>query len=1206
MCFRGSAARTIAACVLAAAMAEASPAMAQSGTTGALTGSVVDQSDGAIPGVTVSAVNVATNESRDAVTNSEGFYRLSALATGTYEVTFQLSGFKTIKRLGVLVEAAVPRTIDAVLQVGGLSEQVTVQIESPVLQRSTPTITRRLGAEEIESVPSSTRNFTHLLTATAGVSADIPPVGSNDTGAISPSVNGTKQTSNSILYNGVDITSMLSNTGTLDEGLAPALETIEEVKLQTSMYDAATGRSGGGNFQVVTKSGSNTRHGSLYTFGQHDRFNSNDFFFDKHDIGKPKMRRTESGFTFGGPLRRDRVFFFGSFQHTDAETGYVPTASSRAVLPAALALITGPRTAENIVAAFRELNPSFALTPGDISPLALALLNAQNPRTGGFLIPAPTGPIVGKEPVVGIGAFTTAGGDPVAELRQVLPATFRQLQGSLRVDARLSNANRLHGSYFASDFPSMDPFPDPSTLASPFPLVKNNRGQVASLGNTHVFGSNLLNEARVGFFRLRNTRRLDDDINGVTSDQFNIANPALLFDNSDATRRLGHFVNRGITWSFGAPNDAFNRREQQTMHFSDAVTMTRGAHSIRMGGDFKLHNVKTNLPEEQGTEFEKIEHFQQLLLGFTSEADTQFGFTDKHFLMQDASWFVTDDWRVGNRLSLSMGVRWDWFGWPYEKNGFFGNFDPALVTDPDNPVTAIIVPSNIQNTEFSAVNAGIAAVTRVDTKHTLNGQDLNNFAPRLGFAYSASDKHVLRGGYGLFYDRPSAAFMNTVFSNYPILREVEITVPSRQVPIQNAFSSNVLNGQPTPFDAFFPFRLVYSSSSGAYTIRDGTGSAGVNGGLGNIAEALEFRAIDRNLRTPFYQQWNLGWQWEVAPSMALEVRYNGSRGHDLLLATALNEPWDLNDPATPVAIRERITAAYRAGGGTANAQDPSALGYGYGGDNNRGPAGTIPTEVRTLYYGFNDAEALYLQSKGRSRYHALQSSLTKRFSQGYQFHAAYTYSISKDLMSADPGSTAGGGRPDTPNSGFSVENDSRDLESNWARSDFDRPHRFSLSAVWTLPLGQHPALKDWKLASVMQFQSGRPFSVFRPEQGLLRLGFQRLDFVPGANPDSVAQRAANPEDGWFDTTQLRAANAAGNTPRNFLRGPAQRRVDLSIAKKVVLGGRVQAELRWEIFNLFNTVNFALPENNFDSVDFGAITTTVGGPRVSQFGLRLVF
>ena len=1180
---------------------------AAQGTSGILNGQVVDQSGGAVPGVTVTATNPATGEARVAVTTAAGTYQLAALPVGTYTLTYQLEGFKTTTRTGIMVEASVPRAINVSLELGGLSEVVTVEGGSPILNVTTPTVSRRLGGDEITSVPSSTRNFTHLLTATAGVSADLSPVGSNDTGAISPSVNGTKQTSNSILYNGVDITSMLSNTGTLDEGLSPAPETIDEVKLQTSLYDAATGRSGGGNFQIVTRAGTNSFNAGAYSFGQHERFNTNDFFFDKNGIDKPEMRRVESGFTLGGPLRRNRAFFFGSFQHTDAKSGYVPTASSRALLPAALALIDGPRTAENIAAAFRSMNPNFALPPQDISPLAISLLNTVNPITGDYILPAPTGPIVGNDRVVSIGAFANAGGDPMAELRQVVPAEFRQKQASARVDARITDTNRLQVSYFGSDFPSFDPFPDPSTLTSPFQLEKSNRGQVASLGNTHIFANGLLNDARVGYFTLRNTRQQTADIAGITSGQFGISNPSLLFDSSAATLRLPHFVDRGITWSFGGPNDSYNRREQETIHFADSLSWMRGRHNIRFGGDYKLHNVKTNLPEEQGGEFEKIEHFQQFLLGFTSEADTQFGFTDKDFLMHDASVFVTDDWRINDRLTTTLGVRWDWFGWPSERNGYFGNFDPALVTNSSNPLNAIIVPSNIQQTPFSQVNAGINAVTRVDTKHTLNGQDLDNFAPRLGFAYSVNDKQVIRGGYGLFYDRPSAAFMNTVFSNYPILREVEITVPSRLVPMTDAWSSNVIDGQPVAFDAFFPFRLVYSGgSAGTYTIRDGTGALGVNNGSGNIAETLEFRAIDRNLETPFYQQWNVGWQWELMPNMALEVRYNGSRGHNLLLATALNEPWDLNDPNTPPEILQRITEAYRAGGGGATAQDPQALGYGINGNRNLGPNGAVlPTEVRTLYYGFNDAEALYLQSQGRSTYHALQTSLTKRFSEGLQFHAAYTYSVAKDLMSADPGSTAGGGRPDTPNTGFSVENDSRDLESNWARADFDRPHRFSLSAAWELPLGQNLLLRDWKVATFMQFQSGRPFSVFRPEAGLLRLGFQRLDFAPGADADSVARQASNPEDGWFDTTQLQTANAAGNTPRNFLRGPAQKRVDLNIARRISLG-KVQAELRWEIFNLFNTVNFGLPENNVDSLDFGTITSTIGGPRVSQFGLRINF
>jgi hypothetical protein len=182
---------TVAAVTIALA-ASASGAAAQSGPTGSLSGRVIDQSQSAVPGVTVTATNVATNDTRVDVTDGEGVYRLAALTVGRYQLTFQVNGFKTLQRSGVLVEAAVPRTIDVQLELGGVTEQVTVSVDPPVLQNTTPTVARRLSSEEITSVPSSTRSFTHLLTATAGVSADLPPVGSNDTGAISPSVNGTK------------------------------------------------------------------------------------------------------------------------------------------------------------------------------------------------------------------------------------------------------------------------------------------------------------------------------------------------------------------------------------------------------------------------------------------------------------------------------------------------------------------------------------------------------------------------------------------------------------------------------------------------------------------------------------------------------------------------------------------------------------------------------------------------------------------------------------------------------------------------------------------------------------------------------------------------------------------------------------------------------------------------------------------------------
>jgi hypothetical protein len=1184
-------------------------AQAQHTPGGGIRGQVFDPSGGALPGVTITARNSATGEATVAATNERGVYVLTALVPGTYDVAYELPGFRPVMRTGVQVEAAIPLTIDVTMELGGLSETVVVEAVSPVLV-TTPAVSRRLSAEELEYVPSPTRNYTHLLAAAPGVSSALPPVGSNDTGSISPSVNGAKATSNSLFFNGVDVTNLLSNAGSLDENLVPAPETLEEVKLQTSLYDASTGRSGGGSFQLVTRAGANTLTGSSYLFGQHDALNANDFFFARSGLDKPRMRRAEVGMTLGGPLKRNRAFAFGHLQWSTAETGYVPTASTRALLPAALALVEGERTPEAIVAAFRSLNPSFAIQPSQISPLALALLNARNPKTGGYIIPAPNGPTVANDRTATFPGFAgPQGGDPLAELRLVVPSLFDQLQGTLRTDLRLSDRRRLEFTVFAADFPSRDSFPDPTSMTSPWVLHRQNRAWVAAGGLVHTFSDRLVNETRAGVFSLRNTRALDDTYSEFTNDRFGIDNPARLFDDSWATRRLGHYVALGSPWSFGCTNDCFNRREQRTVHLSDALTWLVGTHSVRLGGDVKFHAVGTDLPEEQATEFEKISNFQEFLLGFTSEADTQFGFTQKHFRMRDVALFVADDWRPTAGLTLNLGVRWDWYGWPRERDGLLGNFDPALARNPENPFDGFVVPKHVKPT-FPQIDSTVARLPRANHPSTIHGEDLNNVAPRLGFAYrpGGGSRHVVRGGYGLFYDRPSAAFMNTVFSNYPFLREIEIPTALRPIDMRTAFTGQVPDGRPVDFYRYFPYRVVYAN--GRYTIYDSTG-LGPNGG--NIAETVEFRAIDRNLKTPFYEQWNLGYQVELGRHTALEVRYQGSRGHSLLLAEPLNQPWDLNDPAVPRHILDRITAAYRAGGGGPTAQDPQALGYGYINpstgrpDRNYGPGGRlIPSEARGYYMGFNDAEAIMLRSTGRSLYHALQVSVTRRVSDGLTLNGAYTWSRARDLFSADPGSTAGSGRPDEPNTGFVVENDGRNLAANWAPADFDRPHRVSVSLVWRVPETGPAWLRGWTLGAYFQAQSGVPFSVFTTETDpLMRLPFGRLDFAPGADARAARQPGSDRIAQYFNVAAFVRPFGPGNTPRNFLRGPLQKRLDLSLARRLRFG-RLGVELRYEAFNLLNWVNLDLPENNFDHPDFGRVTRTVGGPFVSQVGVRVTF
>jgi hypothetical protein len=1253
--------------------------------TGSLTGTVKDPNGAVIQGANVTVKNAATNLARTVVTNDGGNWTVTVLPVGTYSVSYEKGGFKKAVNQHIEVEASVTRAVEIALEVGTSDVFVDVTSDQPLVQAESAAVSRQITGEQLTKTPTSTRSFTGLLGSESGVSSELSPVGVNGNGNVSPSVNGTRTTSTSLSFNGVDATNITSNEGSLSDNISPAPETLQEVKLQTSLYDASTGRSGGGNFQLVTKAGGNKFNGSAYYYLQNKKFNSNEFFLEQSNNPKPRADRTEAGFTIGGPIVKDRAFFFGGYQYTDANTGLVPTARTRTVLPQAFTVLGNDRSKAAIAAAFNQFNGctvgTNCLLPTDISDVAFRLFNLRNAVTGGFYLPSvsnvrPLGIVdqtgtasfqFGTFP--GITSRTLQRNNPLVEFISVQPSTFRQHQFTGRLDGQLSSNNTLNGTLFFANFPGLDSFPDPNSLASPTTLRRNDRNRTLSIGDTHIFSQNLINEVRFGYFSLNNSRALTEDFSTgeFTNQAIGVTNPASTFDPSISTTRLGHYIGRNniANFSFGGPNDSFNKRQQLTYSISDNVTWTFGNHNIKFGGDYKSHKYDTNLPEEQATEFEKFDSFTQLLTGNATEADTQYGITDKSFRFRDYGFYLTDSWKISRKLNLSLGLRYELFMWPEEKNGRIGNFDlepylPCFATSGstnalcDNPTAGFLVPSNVNTTGVSIVDSAIGVTQKAGNKHTLKSQDTNNFAPRFGLVYSVNDKMVIRGGYGLFYDRPSAAFINTVFSNYPFLREVEITVPNGNVSIPTAFS-----GVPTniPLNQWLPFRIVRGSgATGTYAIRDNTPvfvdsrgnpqgaacvpSTGVGCTRGNIAETFEFRAVDRNLKTPFIHQWNVGVQYEIAKDLLFEARYVGTKGKNLLVATALNQGFDLNDPNTPDHIFERFNQAYVAAGspnGPLNAGSTArargtGLAFGFLNtvtgrtDLNLSAAnGTyINFEARVPILGFNVPEALLLQSRGASDYHGGQFSITKRMAKGLQLNVAYTYSKSIDTMSTDPGSTAGSGKPDVPNSGFIAQGDSRNLENNRAVSDFDRTNRFSTNFVWEIPASGSNSrfLTGWSVSGFLQAQSGSPYTVFASEPeignasqlndltrgsgGIYRLGFGRPNITCSASNAVSSASTSNLaviNRGCFSSPR----GGFGNLGRNTFRGSLQKRLDLSFAKSTKFNDRISFELGFDLFNVFNTVNFANPNSDLqDSVDFGIVTNTVGGPRVGQFRAKFRF
>ncbi len=405
----------------------------------------------------------------------------------------------------------------------------------------------------------------------------------------------------------------------------------------------------------------------------------------------------------------------------------------------------------------------------------------------------------------------------------------------------------------------------------------------------------------------------------------------------------------------------------------------------------------------------------------------------------------------------------------------------------------------------------------------------------------------------------------------------------------------------------------------------------------------------------------------MAKDFLFEARYVGTNGQNLLQALAFNQGFDLNDPSTPDHIYERFNQAYVSAGspngalGAGSTARERGVGRAFGFANPYRAGGSatcangvlggvsgapvdlnlanpltcagstlgggqlINFEARVPVLGFNVPEALVLRSNGNSIYHGAQFSLTKRLSRGVQFGAAYTWSKSIDTSSSDPGSTAGSGKPDVPNTGFVVQGDVRDLDSNRAVSDFDRTHRFSLNFVYQIPtFGSNSRfLTGWQLSGFYQAQTGSPFSIFAPEPelqtapqyadlvrgsgGLYRLGFGRPSLCGGATLDDLRQQGGDITEDAFDTGVLCSAlGQNGSLGRNVLRASSQSRFDLGLVKNTKLTETTSLELGWDVFNVFNRANFASPDFELGSPDFGRITSTVGGPRVMQFRAKLRF
>lgn len=1155
--------------VLPAVLLLACPVLApaQSATTGALAGTVVNAEGKPVPDAFVTITNSGTSQAHSSSTGADGAYSFSLLPPGAYEVRFAAQGFKTSHMAAVAVNISEAATLDAALERGDASEQVVCVCRNGSAAAATGTV---VDSKTITAVPLTTRNFTQILSMASGSAADVNNAGTLGRGTRGINVNGN------------------TNAGayTLDGANAPSAvpnpDTISELKIQPSQYDAAYGAQVP-TTALITKSGEKEFHGDVWEFVRNDVFNANSFFRNSTGQPKPNLKQNQYGATLGGPVRRERLFFFSSFQGTRQVNGLDTTSTSNPILPP----LTGDRSAAGLAARFcpanhmlsgqpdaryltyaggkqLDCNNQSTSTTAPINPVALQLLQAKR-SDGSYLIPVP-------QTILTSGANAGLGFSSYS-----LPSTYNENQFLFNVDYILSPKHTLsERGYVASidqyrTFGSPSGYPGTATLpGNGTPQALQARDYVASLNLTSTLTKNIVNEARVSFTRsLQNAEGVDTP--SATSLGMTSATP--FFNRPPEMTVLGAL---GSFRLFGNTGNDFASNSKY-YSWADNLSWVRGRQTIRAGGVFL---TQFNFRDDTGAARGKatFQTFSDFLLGLSAADNlSPSGRSNVQSIQANAGIgpngeaqakyrsfsggaFVQDDIKVNSRLAFHLGLRWEYLGPARDTDGTIGNTDPSLLQQARIPsasgtyagttVAANYNPDLVNpytGQPFGPPPTGVAI--RSTKSYYGNDTPLDAFAPRFGFAWhplGAKDLLTIRGGYGWFFQAPPSAGTST-------------GTPFAQA-FSNSDSSNNLSSLQKPFP----------TPALGYTIR-------------TVDSQLSDRVIGPDYRIPRLQQWNLGTQLRLYRTLTLDTGYVGSRGDRLVISRGLNQPM-LASVASPVncgydgSASDCITTSTSA---NARLRVPVL--------------GETPTALANSAFS------------GASTYHSLQATLRQQISHSFTFQAAYTYSRAAT---------------DT-----AIYNDLNNLSLDWARASFDRTHRVTTNFSYQLPTLMRATgipgalLKGWSLSGMVILQSGLPMTLTDSNGGGVygHAATSTVTLCSGASyanlatPGSATARLNN----WINTAALCSPAAAGSdgstaygtAGQSIMNGPGQVNTDFSLGKTTKVGGLREdgvVAFRMEFYNALNHPQFANPGTNVGTATLGVITQTSVAPRLIQFALKYLF
>jgi hypothetical protein len=1078
-------------------------------------------------------MNEGTNLGRQVATTNEGVFRVPLLPPGTYTVEIEQSGFEKEVLHSIPVVVSETRVVDVRLRLGAAKAEFEVTDEPDLAQTASSALGRVTDAQTIVALPLANRNFTQILALSSGANVDVPNAGALGLNTQNITVNGAKTTANNFQFNGIDANNISQNSlsGFAPEpGIAiPAPDTIVEFKAQTGMYDAGYGRGAGANIDLVSKAGTNKFHGSLWEFFRNNVLNANDFFLKQNGQPRPVLSQNQFGGTFGGPLRKDKTFFFGSYQGTEQRNGQAAGALQSTFLP----LLTDDRSPAALGSLYGGQSGAFggvAVAPdgSNINSVALALLNFKLPN-GEYAIPNPQRILPN-----GVGESTFS-----------IPAKFREDQFTVNIDHTFSEKNQLSGRFFSSLGTTSEPFTPFAATVPGFGTEMNQRVSMFVLSDTHVFKPNLVNVARFGYMWFNGLQR---NASPITASDVGMATPAG-FSSIPGIDVSGLF-------NIGPSGEPTYFQNTNTFVWQDTVSLTRGIHSLRVGGEAKRHQVNVEVPYViDGFLF--LQSFPDFLLG---ENATQNGSGQSNIYQSvgasglfrkdtrytDVAGFLQDDLRATERLTLNLGLRYEYFGPPTEIHGHLSNFDLSIATaqaPSTGTYSGFLLPANFHGQVPSGV-----------TKTSYSGwwnADYSDFGPRFGFAFRAHDGPtvVVRGGYGIYYSRLSGELADQNVGQPPFA-----LTQSLQGAGNAAATFAEPYNPPLPVNSAYPIFIPRTPSS-----------------------AISIAAVGQNLRSPYAQEYDLNVQYEFARDFLWQVGYVGSKTthvtgclqfNQALIATPLN-PVNGETTTTNENVAQRSPWAGIAGG------------------------------------------SYICDTSFSSNYNSLQTTLLKRLSHGLDFQGSYTYSKNLDF-------TSGTGGLSSLDLDFLGNDQTRPAES-YGLNDFDRRHRFVVSAVYAPPrMTAGPEivqrmLSRWQFSGLLVLQSGLPITIVNSLAGSVygNLPGMSRGECTGANQNSSGS-LFNRLNGYFNPAAFAPlpvigdGTGFGNCGVGTTRGLNQKNLDLGIEKSFPLTEKANLEFRAEFFNLTNTPKFGLPVNDQSAPSFGVISSTASSPRIVQFALKFLF